>query len=113
MQLGAGGSGALDGGGIPSESRVRVSGGKFHTPSGQSGTGAADFKASPLPPAPLDVGNCWLVDCGTGSLFVPKTVILETLRLQFGYPGDNFGDPGIQRDAQWTHWGPGVHVYRF
>ena len=58
VQLGAGGSGALDGGGIPSESRVRVSGGKFHTPSGQSGTGAADLKASPLPPAPLAAGNC-------------------------------------------------------
>ena len=44
---GAGGSGALDGGGIPSESRVRVSGGRFKTPSGQSGTGAADLRASP------------------------------------------------------------------
>ena len=28
--------------GGPLESRVRVSGGRFHTPSGQSGTGAAD-----------------------------------------------------------------------
>ena len=31
------------GGGIPSESRVRVSGGRSKTPSGQSGTGAADI----------------------------------------------------------------------
>ena len=96
------------GGGIPSESRVRVSGGKFHTPSGQSGTGAADFKASPLPPAPLDAGNCWLVDCGTGSLFIPKTVILETLRLHFGYLGHHFGDPGIQGVTQRALGGPGV-----
>ena len=59
MQLGAGGSGALDGGGIPSESRVRVSGGRFHTPSGQSGTGAADSRASPPAAGPLlATGNC-------------------------------------------------------
>jgi hypothetical protein len=24
---------------------------------------AANLKASPLPPAPLSTGNCWLVDC--------------------------------------------------
>ena len=54
---GAGGSGALDGGGIPSESRVRVSGGKFHTPSGQSGTGAADSRASPPAARPLSAST--------------------------------------------------------
>ena len=37
-----------------------------------------------------------LVNCWSGSLFICKTVILETLRLHFGYPGYHFGDPGIQ-----------------
>ena len=50
---GAGGSGALAGGGVPFQvTLVRLAGRKFHTPSGQAWPGAADLKASPLPPAP-------------------------------------------------------------
>ena len=46
---GAGGSGALAGGGVPFQvTLVRLAGRKFHTPSGQAWPGAA----SPLPPAP-------------------------------------------------------------
>ena len=37
-----------------------------------------------------------------GHLLTPKTVILETLRLHFGYPGHHFGDPGVQGDTQWA-----------
>ncbi len=51
---GAGGGGALAGGGVPFQvTLVRLAGRKFHTPSGQAWPGAADLKASPLPPAPL------------------------------------------------------------
>ena len=32
-------------------------------PAAPSARGAPNFKASPLPPAPLDAGDCWLVDC--------------------------------------------------
>ena len=42
------------------------------------------------------------------SLFIPKTVILETLRLHFGYLGYHFGDPGIQGVTQQALGGPGV-----
>ena len=48
---GAGGSGALDGGGDPFGIPGEGCRGRSNTPSGQSGTGTADLKASPLPPA--------------------------------------------------------------
>ena len=35
-----------------------------------------------------------------GSLFIPKTVILETSRLHFGVLSDLFGDPGVHRDTK-------------
>ena len=51
----------------------------------------------------------WLLKCVLSS----KSVILETLKVIFGYLGHHFGDPGVQWDTQWTHCGPDVHFYRF
>ena len=45
--------------------------------------------------------------------FYTKNCHFESLRLHCGYLGHHFGDPGIQGDTQWTHWGPGVKFYRF
>ena len=61
-------------------------------------------KASPLPPAPLDAGSCWPVDCWNGSLFILKIVILETpqknYRISCRHPkwliGGNFSPPSSQ-----------------
>ena len=73
-----------------------------------------NLKASPLPPAPLDAGR--LLDCWTeskGVLLLPKPAIFDTSELLFESLGHHFGDPGVQRDTQWTHWGPDVRFYRF
>ena len=48
-----------------------------------------------------------------GSLFIPATVILQTLRLHFWYLGHHFGDLGIQGDTQWTPWGADLDFHRF
>ena len=48
-----------------------------------------------------------------GSLFIPATVILQTLRLHFWYLGHHFGDLGVQGDTQWTPWGADLDFDRF
>jgi len=61
------------------------------------------FKASPLPPAPLDAGNCWLVDCGTGSLFY--------IQLSFWRPwGSIFGTLGNTLVIQGSRGTPNGHI---
>ena len=61
---------------------------------------AADFKASPLPPAPLDGGNCWLVDLLNWVTFHSQNYHFGDLEAPFGYPGNHVGDPGVHRDTQ-------------
>ena len=73
----------------------------------------AYLRAAPPAAGPLSTGNCWQVDCWNGLPFQFEIVILETLRVFFGYLGHHFGDPGVQGDTQWTHWGPDVRFYRF
>ena len=94
----------------------------------------ANLKASPLPPAPFSTGKLltgqlvnWhhtikLLFCfhfGRRKvtyfrfLFVPKTDILESLRLHFGHLGHHFGDPGFQWVTQLPLGGPGVLFYGF
>jgi hypothetical protein len=43
------------------------------------------LKASPLPPAPCQQATADWLPAEMGH-FIPQTVILETLRLHFGYP---------------------------
>ena len=62
------------------------------------------MKASPLPPALLDAGR--LLDSelkAKGVLLLPKPAIFDTSELLSGSLGHDFGDPGVQRDTQWTH----------
>ena len=76
------------------------------------------FKASPLPPAPLDAGSCWLVGYLNGCFFIPKIVILETFRQYFRTWGIMFvimgsrGAPNGHIEGQmsicidfWIHFG--------